>query len=59
MGGTALTGAESAIERAIAAQTKQQAAHATPLTPRPAMAAQPAGGLRPAAPGSFGQRAAR
>ncbi len=60
MGGSALTGAESAIERAIAAQSKQQAAHATPLAPHPAMAAaQPAGGLRPAAPGSFGRKAAR
>lgn len=62
MGGTMLTGAESAIERAIAARSKQQA---TPVqaAPRAAMAAaQPSGGgggLRPAAPGSFGRRTTR
>lgn len=61
MAGTTLTGAESAIERAIAAQAKQARAPApAPSTPRPAMAAAPAaGGLRPATPGSFGRRAAR
>lgn len=60
MGGSALTGAESAIERAIAARNKQQAASPAPMAPRPAIAAaQPAGGLRPAAPNSFGRKAAR
>jgi len=61
MGGTTLTGAESAIERAIAAQAKQARAPApVQTTPRPAIAAAPAAaGSRPATPGSFGRRAAR
>lgn len=55
MGGSTLTSAESAIERAIAARSKQPAEAASPVAaPRPAMALQPAGGLRPPAAGSFG-----
>lgn len=62
--GSTLTNAESAIERAIAARGKQQAAApvaASPMAaPRPAMAAaQPSGGLRPATGGSFGRKAPR
>lgn len=53
--GSSLSNAESAIERAIAAQSKPAQA-----APRPAMArvgAQPAaGGLRPATPGTFGRK---
>lgn len=59
MGGSTLTNAESAIERAIAERGKQQQ-QAPVASPRPAlaMAAQPAaGGLRPAASGSFGRKA--
>jgi len=55
-----LLSAESAIERAIAAQKREAAAPSASLGPRPAMAtAQPGGGPRPATPGSFGRRASR
>ncbi|MEZ5955925.1 MAG: DUF805 domain-containing protein [Hyphomonadaceae bacterium] len=54
--GSTLTGAESAIDRAIAAQSKQNVAAV--LGPRPATAAaQAGGGLRPTTSGSFGRRA--
>lgn len=55
-----LTGAESAIDRAIAQSKQRPAAPAPAMAPRPAMAtAQPSGGLRPATPGSFGRRPTR
>lgn len=62
--GSTMTKAESAIEQAIAARSKQQAAAAPAPAPRPAMAtampsAQPSAGLRPAAAGSFGRKAPR
>lgn len=61
MGGTTLTGAESAIEKAIAARSKQQAvaANAPVSAPRPAAApaSQAAPALRSAAAGSFGRKA--
>jgi hypothetical protein len=53
--GSSLGNAESAIERAIAAQSKQAQAAAQ----RPAMArvgAQPTAGLRPATPSTFGRK---
>lgn len=64
MGGSTLTSAESAIEKAIAARSKQQAAPAAASVsaPRPAAMAAPqvAAALRPVAGGSsFGRRAAR
>lgn len=55
-----LVSAESAIERAIAAQKREGAVPSASLGPRPAMAtAQPSSGPRPATPGSFGRRASR
>jgi uncharacterized membrane protein YhaH (DUF805 family) len=55
-----LMSAESAIERAIAAQKREGAVPSASLGPRPAMAtAQPSSGPRPATPGSFGRRASR
>lgn len=55
-----LTGAESAIERAIAAQKRAASAPSVSPSPRPAMAsAQPSGQPRSATPGSFGRRASR
>lgn len=58
--GSTLSSAESAIERAIAAQKRAGSAPAAPLGPRPAMAsAQPSGQPRPTMPGSFGRRASR
>lgn len=61
MGRTTLIGAESAIERAIAARSTQHAAPVqASMAPRPAMAtAQAASGPRPTTPGSFGRRASR
>lgn len=58
-GGSSLTSAENAIEKAIAAQSKQRAAPANAPVPRPAAAAAPqaAAALRPAAAGSFGRKA--
>jgi uncharacterized membrane protein YhaH (DUF805 family) len=62
-GGSTLTSAESAIEKAIAARSKQQAAPvvAPVLASRPAApsAPQSATALRTATAGSFGRKAAR
>ncbi|MGQ0533293.1 MAG: hypothetical protein ACT4OF_11475, partial [Caulobacteraceae bacterium] len=51
----AFTGAESAIERAIAERAKQERAQAA----APRVAAAPGSGLRPAASGSFGRKVAQ
>lgn len=60
-GGSTLTSAESAIERAIAARSKQQAAPANAPISAPRFAAgatpQAAAALRPATSGSFGRKA--
>lgn len=60
-GGSSLTSAENAIEKAIAAQSKQRAAPANAPVPRPAAAAAApqAAPLRPATAGSFGRKASR
>lgn len=54
--GSSLSNAESAIERAIAARSKQvQAAAQRPAAPA-RVGAQPAASLRPATPGTFGRK---